>query len=84
MSRTPLFVRLLRLRHLRLTGLQRSALADGPLLLAVLLALADLASAWVLVALPVGVAVLVKAHDVLAGLLREPGPAPARPDRPRP
>jgi hypothetical protein len=43
------------------------------------LALADLATAWTLVVLPLAVAAVVKAHDVLAGLLE---PHPARRQRP--
>jgi hypothetical protein len=35
----------------------------------VLLVLADLATAWTLLVLPVAVAVVVKAHDLLAGVL---------------
>jgi hypothetical protein len=77
LTRTPLLVRLLRLRHVRLTGLQRALVVDAPLLLAVLLALADLASAWVLLALPLAVALVVKLHDVLAGQLGG-GPVLAR------
>jgi hypothetical protein len=38
-------------------------------LLGGVLALADLASAWSILVLPVVVGVVVKAHDVLAGLL---------------
>lgn len=72
-QRRPLYARLLRLRSLRLRAWQRVVLGEGSLVLAVLLVLADLASAWALAVLPVLVAVLVKAHDVVAGLLRTPG-----------
>jgi hypothetical protein len=68
----PLYPRLLRLRHVRPNGWQRAALGEGALTLAVVLVLADLASAWTLIVLPVGVAAIVKAHDLLAGLLRRP------------
>ena len=40
--------------------------------LAILLVLADLASAWTLLVLPLAVAVVVKANDALAGLLQQP------------
>lgn len=82
----PLYPRLLRLRHIRLSGWQRVALGDAPLALAVLLVLADLASAWTIVALPAAVAVVVKAHDLLAGQLQQDravGPAQADADEVR-
>ena len=65
----PLYPRLLRLRNVHPNGWQRAALGEGALAVAVVLVLADLASAWTLLALPLGVAAVVKAHDVLAGLL---------------
>lgn len=68
----PLYVRLLRLRHVHPNAWQRVALGEGALVLAILLVLADLASAWTLVVLPLAVAAVVKSHDVLAGLLQEP------------
>jgi hypothetical protein len=70
----PLYPRLLRLRHVHPNAWQRAALGEGALALAVVLVLADLASAWTLLVLPLGVAAIVKAHDLLAGLLRT-GPA---------
>lgn len=80
--RRPLYPRLLRLRHIAPNAWQRAALGEGSLAVAVVLVLADLASAWTLLVLPVGVAVVVKTHDVLAGLLQRPpqddgGAAPA-------
>jgi hypothetical protein len=78
--RRPLYHRLLRLRHISPSGWQRAAFADGPLVVAIVLVLADLASAWTLLVLPLAVAVVVKSHDVLAGLLARPpasrGPGP--------
>ncbi len=74
--RRPLYHRLLRLRHIAPTAWQRAAFADAPFALAVVLVLADVASAWTLVALPVAVAAVVKTHDLLAGALA--GPAPPR------
>lgn len=71
-AKRPLYVRLLRLRHIRPNGWQRAALGEGALALAVVLVLADVASAWTLLVLPVSVAVVVKAHDVLAGWLGQP------------
>ena len=84
-QRRPLYARLLRLRHLRLRAWQRAVLGEGALALAVLLVLADLASAWTLLVLPALVALLVKAHDVVAGLLPSPGTptAPVQQDRRR-
>lgn len=78
----PLHARLLRLHSLRLRPWQRAVLLDGSVVLAVLLVLADLVSAWALVVLPVLVAALVKAHDVVAGALAPGTPmAPVREDR---
>jgi hypothetical protein len=72
-SRRPLYPRLLRLRHIHPNGWQRALLGEGTLVFAGLLALADLATAWILVVLPLAVAVVVKTHDLLAGYLeREP------------
>lgn len=71
-TRKPLYPRLLRLRHIRPNAWQRALLGEGTLAFAALLVLADLASAWILVVLPVAVALVVKAHDVLAGALEPP------------
>ena len=68
-ARRPLYPRLLRLRHLRLRGWQRLLLGDGAFVLGVLLVLADLATAWTVLVLPLAVAVVVKLHDLAAGLL---------------
>lgn len=69
--RRPLYPRLLRLRHVHPTAWQRALLGEGALALAVLLVLADLATAWTLLVLPLAVAVVVKAHDLLAGRLAD-------------
>ena len=84
-ERRPFYPRVLGLRCLRLRAWQRAVLGEGSFVLAVLLVLADLASAWALLVLPVLVAVLVKVHDVVAGLLRRPGTptAPVPEDRRR-
>lgn len=65
----PLYWRALRLKHLRPNGWQRAVLVEGVLALAVVLVLADVATAWTLLVLPLASALLVKGHDVLAGLL---------------
>jgi hypothetical protein len=73
----PLYWRALRLRHLRPNGWQRAILVEGVLALALILVLADVATAWTLLVLPLASAVLVKGHDVLAGLLpSDTGTAP--------
>jgi hypothetical protein len=74
--RRALYPRLLGLRHVRLRGWQRALFGEGTLVVAVLLVLADLASAWTLVALPLAVALVVKAHDVLAAMLTRRGRPP--------
>ena len=65
----PLYPRLLRLRHVHPNAWQRAALGEGAIGVGVLLAMADLASAWSIVVLPVAVALIVKGHDLLQGLL---------------
>ena len=73
----PLYPRLLRLRHIAPNAWQRALLGEGALGVAVLLVLADLATAWTLLVLPIAVAAVVKVHDITAGLLeRRPPPAP--------
>lgn len=72
----PLYVRLLHLQHVHPTAMQRALLGEGTLLVAVLITLADLASAWLLLVLPLSVAAVVKAHDVLAGQLHRSRAAP--------
>jgi hypothetical protein len=65
----PLYPRLLHLQHIHPNAWQRAVLGEGMAVLGALLAMADLASAWLIVVLPVAVAVVVKCHDLLAGLL---------------
>lgn len=79
-TRTPFYPRVLRLRHVRPNAWQRAALGEGALALAGVLVLADVATAWTLLALPVAVAAVVKAHDVVAGLLGAPATAWGRDD----
>lgn len=68
-AKLPLYWRLLRLRYLRPNGWQRAVLVEGVLGLSVVLVLADVASAWTLLVMPLASAVVVKAHDVLLGML---------------
>jgi uncharacterized membrane protein HdeD (DUF308 family) len=69
-EKPPLYPTLLRLKHVHPNGWQRALLGEGMALLGVLLAMADLASAWSIVVLPLAVALIVKAHDLLAGYLK--------------
>jgi hypothetical protein len=66
----PGYARLLRLRHLRPSGLLCSLFLEGAVALGVLLALAELASWWSIPVLPLTVAAMVKVNDVVAGALR--------------
>ena len=68
-QRLPFYPRLLRLHHVRPSAWQRALLGEGMVLTGGVLALADLASAWTVLVLPVAVAGVVKGHDVLAGAL---------------
>jgi hypothetical protein len=68
-ERTPMYWRLLRLRYVRPNGWLRALFVEGSVGLAVVLVLAEKASIWTILALPVVVAVLVKANDLVAGAL---------------
>ena len=68
-TKPPLYWRMLRLRWVHPNGWQRALLVEGVVGVAVVLVLADVASAWTLLVLPLASAIVVKAHDVLAGLL---------------
>ena len=68
-QKPPLYPALLRLEHVHPNAWQRAFLGEGMALVGALLAMADLASAWSIVVLPVAVAGIVKAHDLLAGYL---------------
>lgn len=72
-KRPPLYWRLLRLRTLRPSGWQRALFADLPFVAAVVLVLSDVATAWTLLVLPLAVALVVKGHDLLAGIISRPG-----------
>lgn len=77
----PLFWRVLRLRYVRPNGWQRAILVEGIFALAVILVLADVASAWTLLALPLVSGALVKANDTVARLLPNARPQPLPPAR---
>jgi hypothetical protein len=67
----PLYWRLLRLRYVRPNGWLRALFFEGAVAVAVVLVLAEAASVWTIVVLPMVVAVIVKANDVVAGNLRQ-------------
>lgn len=77
-ERRPMYARALGLRHLELSGLACFVLFEGALTLGTLLALAELASWWTVLALPVAVAVMVKFNDTVAGSLRTAARTPVR------
>jgi hypothetical protein len=68
-TRAPLYSRLLHLKYVHPNSWQRAVLGEGAIVVGGILVLADLASLWVLLALPFTVAAVVKGHDLLAGLL---------------
>jgi len=63
----PLYVRVLRLKHLRLGGFVCGLLFEGVMAAAVLLSLAELVTWWSVLILPVTVAAVVKINDLVAG-----------------
>ncbi|MBV9291251.1 MAG: hypothetical protein JO222_02290 [Frankiales bacterium] len=65
----PLYWRFLRLHYVRPNGWQRALLVEGVFGAAAILALADAATAWTVLALPLASAAVVKANDVVAGML---------------
>ena len=77
----PMYWRVLRLSAVRPNGWQRAVLVEGVIGVSIVLALADVASAWAIVVLPLVAMGIVKVHDYLAGLLdpaRQSAPPPAR------
>ena len=66
-TRRPLYARLLRLRYLHPGAVACFLLFEGTIALGALLALAELVDWPVVFLLPVGVAVMVKINDLLAG-----------------
>jgi hypothetical protein len=73
----PFYPRLLRLQNIHPNAFMRAFLGEGMALLGFLASPGgvDIAPFWAIVVLPVAMAGVVKAHDLLAGLLR-PVPAP--------
>ena len=69
-GKPPMYWRMLRLRHVHPNGWQRAIFVEGVLGLSLVLVLADVASAWTLLVLPLASALIVKGHDVIAGLLQ--------------
>lgn len=63
----PMYARALGLRHLHPGGMLCFVFFEGTLALGLLLALAELVSWWVVVILPVSVALMVKVNDLVAG-----------------
>jgi demethoxyubiquinone hydroxylase (CLK1/Coq7/Cat5 family) len=63
------YLSLLRLNRVRPTGLQRIVLIEGSFALGVVIALADIASAWIVLILPLLVTAAVKFEDVVATAL---------------
>lgn len=68
-EKEPLYPRVLGLKHVHPNGWQRALLVEGMAVAGGLVALADRATAWAPLILPIGTAAVVKFHDVLAGLL---------------
>ena len=73
-EKAPLYPTLLRLRSVHPNAWQRALLGEGMALLGAILVMADLASGWAILVLPLAMAVVVKAHDLLSGLLSPPAP----------
>jgi hypothetical protein len=69
----PLYWRMLGLRHVQPNGWLRALFVEGSVAIGVVLVLAEAASVWTILALPVIVAVLVKANDIIAGALKRDG-----------
>lgn len=63
----PLYARALGLRHLQPGGMLCFVYLEGAVALSLLLALAELVSWWVVLILPVSVALMVKVNDLVAG-----------------
>jgi hypothetical protein len=63
----PLYARMLGLRHLHPGGVLCFVYLEGAVALSLLLALAELVSWWVVLILPVSVALMVKVNDLVAG-----------------
>jgi hypothetical protein len=71
----PLYQSILRLQRFRPSGVQRILLIEGSAATGIVVALADIASAWVILILPIVVAGVVKFEDVVATALDRPDSA---------
>lgn len=71
--RRPWYARALRIKHLYLSNVWCVLYFEGSIALAVLMALTELVSWWVVLVLPLAVAVMVKLNDVVAGALNRHG-----------
>ncbi|RRS00074.1 hypothetical protein EIW28_05575 [Glycomyces terrestris] len=71
--RRPWYARALGIKHLYLSNVMCVLLFEGAVALAVLMALTELVSWWVVVVLPLAVAVMVKLNDLVAGALNRHG-----------
>ncbi|GAA2302243.1 hypothetical protein GCM10009853_068510 [Glycomyces scopariae] len=65
--RRPWYARALGIRHLYLSNVMCVLLFEGSVALAVLMALTELVSWWVVLILPLTVAAMVKLNDLVAG-----------------
>ncbi len=76
--KVPFYPRLLRLKNIHPNAPARAFLGEGMAALGFLASPggADIAPFWAIVVLPVAMAAVVKAHDLLAGVLR---PVPVDP-----
>lgn len=81
-SDRPLYARVLRLRHVRPSGLACLLCFEGALALGVLLALAEFVPWWGVPVVPATVAAMVKLNDVVAGAAGRRPPGPRRSTRP--
>jgi hypothetical protein len=77
-AKEPFYPRLLRLKNIHPNAVARALLGEGMAALGFLVSPGgvDVAPFWAILVLPVAMAGVVKAHDLLAGLLR---PVPADP-----
>ncbi len=81
-ARKPIYHRVLRLRQLRPSPLTTFVLFEGSIMVALLLALAEIVDWWGVLAIPAAVAIMVKLNDAITAVLRRPA-ALAQLDRPR-
>ncbi|MFG1921573.1 hypothetical protein [Cryptosporangium sp. NPDC048952] len=71
-ERRPLYARILCLRHVEPGKVLCALFFEGSIVVAMLLAFADLVSWWGVLATPAVVAAMVKLNDVVAGRLPDP------------